>query len=120
MRPPRLAATLVAVAGLAAGCASSGSNANSGRTAAARLRSELVAHHLPPRWVACVPSRFRVQDLTAYRCNVNFGDPHVEAYCAVVVEGKAVYAEWRQPNQGRQNRLAAERDCLRRLSSRLG
>ncbi len=22
------------------------------------------------------------------RCNVNFGDPHIEAYCSVMIDGK--------------------------------
>ena len=54
---------------------------------------------LPPHWVACVPTRARVRGLTAFRCNVNFGDPHVEAYCAVLDRNRLSYLPWRHPTR---------------------
>jgi hypothetical protein len=30
------------------------------------------------------------------RCNVNFGDPHIEAYCIVLKDGK-LYTDHRDP-----------------------
>jgi hypothetical protein len=107
-----LTALAVLVAG---GC---GASTQSGsHTVAERLRASLVNRDLPPRWVACAPTRARLHGRTAYRCNVNFGDPHVEAYCAVLGEGRLAYAEWRQPVQGRQDRAGAQRECVRRLGS---
>jgi hypothetical protein len=110
----RWSAVLVAVA-LLAGCGGSGSSVPHSKTVSERLRARLVARYLPPRWVACVPTRFRLRGRTAFRCNVNFGDPHVEAYCAVLHGDGLLYAAWRQPNQGRQDRLAAQRECVQGL-----
>ena len=118
MRLPRAAVVLVAVATFAAGCG--GSRGGGAQSVADQLRARLVARDLPPRWVACVPTRARLHGRTAYRCNVNFGDPHVEAYCAVLDQGRLAYAEWRRPDQGRQNRVASQRECVRRLSGGLG
>jgi hypothetical protein len=116
---PRLSAlVLVAVACLVAGCG--GSRKAHSETVAKELRARLVARDLPPRWVACVPTRFAVRGKTAYRCNVNFGDPHVAAYCAAFVGTDLAYSEWRIPVQGRQDRVASQRECVRKLSARLG
>lgn len=116
MSPPRTAAVL-GIAVFLAGCGGSGPATPRSRTVAERLRARLVARDLPPRWVACVPTRFRLGDRTAYRCNVNFGDPHVEAYCAVLDADRLIYAAWRQPDQGRQDRVGAQRECVRRLGT---
>ena len=54
----------------------------------AEIRRQLVSflHErlLAPHWVACVPSGRRYQGAAVIRCNVNFGDPHIEAYCSVL------------------------------------
>jgi hypothetical protein len=113
----RIAVGLGAVS-FAAACG--GSHAVTGHSVGDRLSASLVARDLPPRWVACVPTRSRLRGRTAFRCNVNFGDPHVEAYCAVVENGRLLYAEWRQPVQGRQDRVASQGECVRRLSDGLG
>jgi hypothetical protein len=115
---PLVTAVILAVAFLVAGCG--GSQKASSGTVAKELRARLVARDLPPRWVACVPTRFRVGERTAYRCNVNFGDPHIEAYCAVFVGRELAYAEWRMSDQGRQDRVGFQRECVRKLSARLG
>ena len=54
------------------------------------LISRLNAQHLTYRWVVCVPTGrvFRHQAVT--RCNVNFGDPHIAAYCAVIERHRLV------------------------------
>jgi hypothetical protein len=114
----RGAAVALAAAVVLGGCG--GSTKPRLQTVAERLHARLVARELPPRWVACVPTRFRLDGRTAYRCNVNFGDPHVEAYCAVLREDGLVYAEWRIPVQGRQDRIASQRECVRKLSGGLG
>jgi hypothetical protein len=114
----RVAVAVLMLVVLVTGCG--GSEVNRTRVVASQLRARLIARDLPPRWVVCVPTRTRLHGLTAYRCNVNFGDPHIEAYCAVLSPDRLAYAEWRQPVQGRQNRVASQRECVRRLSGRLG
>jgi hypothetical protein len=47
---------------------------------AARLHQRL----LRPHWIACVQSGRRYQGAAVIRCNVNFGDPHIQAYCSVM------------------------------------
>jgi hypothetical protein len=42
------------------------------------LRARLDAKHLSYHWVRCTRER------SAFRCNVNFGDPHIVQYCARV------------------------------------
>jgi hypothetical protein len=113
-----LAAAIFVVA--AAGCGGGESHAITGTKVASALRARLVARDLPPHWVACVPTRARVRGLTAFRCNVNFGDPHVEAYCAVLDRDRLSYAAWRPPDHGRQDRVAAQIECARRLSTGSG
>ena len=101
---PGLALAAAFVLGLA-GCGSTGPT-----TIEAKLRRHLADRDLSPAWVRCVRSPGSV-----YRCNVNFGDPHVQIYCAAVVDGRFRAAEWRQPVHGRQDRAAAARECAHRL-----
>jgi hypothetical protein len=49
-----------------------------------QLASRLHGKMLSPRWIACVPSGRRYQGASVIRCNVNFGDPHIVAYCSVL------------------------------------
>src|SRR5205823_3854526 len=44
--------------------------------------------HLSYHWVACLQSGRSFHGAAIVRCNVNFGDPHIEAYCIVLREGK--------------------------------
>ena len=53
---------------------------------AARLHQRLLRAH----WIACVPSGRRYHDAAVVRCNVNFGDPHIQAYCSVMRGGRLV------------------------------
>jgi hypothetical protein len=58
----------------------SASKAEVKRDLAARLHRRL----LRPHWIACVPSGNRYHGAAVIRCNVNFGDPHIQAYCSVL------------------------------------
>jgi hypothetical protein len=58
----------------------SGSQAEAKQKLAARLHRKL----LRPHWIVCVPSGRRYQGAAVTRCNVNFGDPHIQAYCSVL------------------------------------
>jgi hypothetical protein len=53
---------------------------------AVRLRERLVR----PHWIACVASGNRYRGAAVVRCNVNVGDPHIQAYCTVLHGEKLV------------------------------
>jgi hypothetical protein len=59
------------------------------RSLMARLRSQRLDY----RSVVCVPNGFRFQGVAVVRCNVDFGDPHIEAYCSVFRGGRLLTSE---------------------------
>jgi len=88
----RIAAAIPAVLVLA-GCGGSGSSTStfSAPTVpeAKRLMIQyLDAKHLDWRWVACLHTGRSFSGAGIVRCNVNFGDPHIEAYCVVLRSGQ--------------------------------
>lgn len=109
--PRALPAALVALA--LAGCGS-GAPPFSADPAEA-LRRSLVGRDLAVRWVACAPARERIRASAVYRCNVSFGDPHVQVFCAAFVAGELRAAEWVQAARGAQDRAAAARECAERI-----
>lgn len=54
------------------------------------LSLELRSQHLSFQYVACIRNGRTYQGHQIIRCNVNFGDPHVEAYCSVISAGRFV------------------------------
>jgi hypothetical protein len=48
------------------------------------------------RWVACLRSGRSFKGAAIVRCNVNFGDPHIEAYCIVLRDGE-LYSNHQDP-----------------------
>ena len=54
------------------------------------LSQELRAQNLSVQNVACIKNGRAYQGHQVIRCNVNFGDPHVVAYCSVIVAGRLV------------------------------
>jgi hypothetical protein len=87
----------VALAGLALACAGCGGSSASNGLAEATppvakrlLTARLRAHYLTFHWVACVRTGRRFEGTPVVRCNVNFGDPHIEAYCSVLRDGRLV------------------------------
>jgi hypothetical protein len=87
-----IAAAAVAAA-LLATRSSDGANAvstPSPRVIRAALLSRLNAQHLTYRWVVCVPTGRLFHHRGVIRCNVNFGDPHIEAYCAIMERKRLV------------------------------
>jgi hypothetical protein len=56
----------------------------------------LDSKHLNYRWVACLRSGRSFKGAAIVRCNVNFGDPHIEAYCIVLRDGK-LYSDHDDP-----------------------
>jgi hypothetical protein len=104
----RISSSALALALLLAACGGSSTSS----TIESKLRQHLTERDLSVKWVRCTPARESV-----YRCNVNFGDPHVQIYCAAMIDGDLRAAEWRQPVHGRQDRVAAARECAARLGS---
>ena len=88
----RAVATALAAAAFAlAGCGSSASVESATPSQARRLlATRLRAKQLDFHWVACVRNGRSYRGAQIVRCNVDFGDPHVEAYCTVLVEGRLV------------------------------
>ena len=96
-----LAALVIAVAVIVA-VPALGSNRDSARAASASRRittASLPAMHrhmvsmlnrqkLHFHWVVCVRTDNRFHGVSVVRCNVDFGDPHIEAYCAVLRGGQ--------------------------------
>jgi len=75
---------------LLAGCGAGGPRFTSATPQQARRlmirmldRKELSYH-----WVACLRNGRTFRGAGIVRCNVNFGDPHIEAYCLVLRDGK--------------------------------
>ena len=97
------AVAVLAAAGVAAGLlASSGSGAapaaaSSGRITTSSLAAvkkamiaKLDAGGVHFYWVVCVRNGERFHGVAVVRCNVEFGDPHVQAYCSVFRGGRLV------------------------------
>jgi hypothetical protein len=92
------AAAAVAYA-LAAG-GSSGASAQAGgitTESPAAFRAAVVGHlrarHLDYRWVVCVRTDHRFAGVRVVRCNVDFGEPHIQAYCSVLRRGRLLTSE---------------------------
>ena len=77
---------------LAMGAAACGSSEASGGAPVSTVREALVARlesrELSYRWVACTRTTSVYAGEPVVRCNVNFGDPHIEVYCGFVVRGR--------------------------------
>ena len=54
------------------------------------LSLELRSQHLSVQYVACVSNGRVYHGHPVIRCNVNFGDPHVVAYCSVILADRLV------------------------------
>lgn len=91
-------AALLAVASVLAGCGSSSSFGSPSVAQAKMLMTDyLRSKHLDYRWVACLHTGRTFKGADIVRCNVNFGiDPHVEAYCIVLRDGK-LYSDHNDP-----------------------
>ena len=91
----RRALPLLAAAALVAGCggeAGTPASPASASPAAAQdaMAARYAAKDLSIHYVRCVDGGVRRGGETVFRCNVNFGEPHIEGYCVVVRGGRAV------------------------------
>ncbi len=60
------------------------------RVANQLLTERLKAKYLTVHWIACVRNGRVYKGAAIVRCNVNFGDPHIEAYCSLLRDGRLV------------------------------
>jgi hypothetical protein len=58
------------------------------REVRAALESRLLERKLSFRWIVCVPTKGVSAESTIFRCNVNFGEPHIVRYCATLAGGE--------------------------------
>jgi hypothetical protein len=109
----RGAASVVAICATvgAAGCASASRDGSAGASGSgfstsshsittespAAFRKAVVEHlrsrHLDYRWVVCVRTPHRFAGVPIVRCNVDFGEPHIMAYCSVLRDGRLLTSE---------------------------
>jgi hypothetical protein len=54
----------------------------------AALEARLLGMNLSHRWVVCVRTKRSFDGSPIYRCNVNFGEPHIVRYCATLADGQ--------------------------------
>jgi hypothetical protein len=57
------------------------------REVRAALEKRLVERKLTFRWVVCAKTRRSFAGSSIFRCNVNFGSPHIVRYCATLDDG---------------------------------
>jgi hypothetical protein len=73
-------------------CGGSHATSDSATVAAVRaaLQARLLERKLSYRWVACVRTNRSFAGSPIFRCNVNFGEPHIVRYCAMLEGGQFV------------------------------
>ena len=82
----RPAAFLLAALALA-GCGGQAAPPNTAANVQAALLDRLERKLLSVQWVACVASGHEFRSERVFRCKVDFGDPHLESYCALLLDG---------------------------------
>ena len=82
-----LAVLLLVVACGSSGSTSAGATSDEVRAA---LEARLLGKKLSYRWVVCVRTKRSLAGSPIFRCNVNFGEPHVVRYCATLEDGRLV------------------------------
>lgn len=88
------AAVLAAAIALLAGCG--GKAETSTADVRVALESRLHGKHLAFEWVYCLRTRRTFEGKTIFRCNVNFGEPHIVIYC-VTLEGETLLTNRERP-----------------------
>ena len=72
------------------GCGSTKANDVSAPAVRSALEARLLDRNLSYRWVACVRTEHAFTGRPIFRCNVNFGEPHIVRYCATLDDGRLV------------------------------
>jgi hypothetical protein len=91
MRPGARLGLLLGLACLALGAVTAASAAIEKPNVAAipaKLRTRLADQHLRVRHVVCIVNGRVYKQHAIVRCNVDFGEPHITAYCSVLIGGR--------------------------------
>jgi hypothetical protein len=83
-----IAALVVLLTGCGGGASASPYRATTRQDAKKLMVRYLDAKYLTYHWVACLRTGTSFKGVAIVRCNVNFGDPHIEAYCIVLKNGR--------------------------------
>jgi len=77
---------------LLAACGSSQPTSAAATAGAVRaaLEDRLLGKKLTYRWVVCFRTKRSFAGSPIFRCNVNFGEPHIVRYCATLEDGDLV------------------------------
>jgi hypothetical protein len=90
----RCSALLLALASLVLLAACRSSNTTSGSADPADVRAALEARLLRKglsyRWIVCMRTKRSFAGSAIFRCNVNFGEPHIVRYCATLEDSQLV------------------------------
>ena len=90
----RRSALLVSALVLIAGC---GASSEPGPAAVkAALEARFAEKHLSFEWVYCLRTPRTFEGERVFRCNVNFGEPHIVRYCATL-DGGRLLTNYEQP-----------------------
>jgi hypothetical protein len=82
-----LAVPLLVVACGSSDSTSAGASSDEVRAA---LEARLLGKKLSYRWVVCLRTERSFAGSQIFRCNVNFGEPHIVRYCATLDAGQFV------------------------------
>jgi hypothetical protein len=82
----------LAVLPLVVACGSSASTSAGAKSddVRAALEARLLGKRLSYSWVVCVRTKRSFAGSPIFRCNVNFGEPHIVRYCATLAAGQLV------------------------------
>jgi hypothetical protein len=84
-----LALALLLLLGACGGSHTTSDGVNAAAVKAA-LQARLLERKLSYRWVVCVRTKRSFAGSPIFRCNVNFGEPHIVRYCATLEGGRLV------------------------------
>jgi hypothetical protein len=86
----RAHAALFALLFVLSGCGSTKTESETAHAVRTALAARLMDRSLSYRWVVCVSTRRAFAGRPIFRCNVNFGEPHIVRYCATFDAGRLV------------------------------
>jgi hypothetical protein len=81
-------AALLAALAIVAGCGASSQSTPADAKKA--IEARLTGKRLSFEWVYCLQTTRSFEGRAIFRCNVNFGEPHIVIYCATLDSGKLV------------------------------
>lgn len=86
----RGAAIALAAAALLTGCGPGGSSEPARADVRRALEARLTGKQLSFEWVYCLRTKRTLDGSRIFRCNVNFGEPHIVIYCVTLEDGELV------------------------------